>query len=108
MVVEMYGRFRLLTFDHDPATREPTVEVAHEALLHKWARLRSWLAESRDDIRMQRLLMLAVAEWESAERDPGYLLQGTRFDRFEAWASQSTVALTTVEQGIPRPQPPGT
>ncbi|MCO5205812.1 MAG: protein kinase [Anaerolineae bacterium] len=97
-VVEMYGRFRLLTFDHDPATREPTVEVAHEALLHKWARLRSWLAESRDDIRMQRLLMLAVAEWESAERDPGYLLQGTRFDQFEAWASQSTVALTTVEQ----------
>ena len=31
-------------------------------------------------------------------KDPGYLLQGTRFDQFEAWASQSTVALTTVEQ----------
>src|SRR4029450_10613545 len=28
-----YGRHRLLTFDRDPSTREPTVEVAHEALL---------------------------------------------------------------------------
>ncbi|VAW42294.1 High-affnity carbon uptake protein Hat/HatR, partial [hydrothermal vent metagenome] len=31
--IEMYGRYRLLTFDHDPSTRSSTVEVAHEALL---------------------------------------------------------------------------
>ncbi|MGI9624381.1 MAG: protein kinase domain-containing protein, partial [Acidimicrobiales bacterium] len=28
-----YGDARLLTFDHDSSTREPTIEVAHEALI---------------------------------------------------------------------------
>ncbi len=55
-VVDRFGKYRLLTFDHDPATRAPTVEVAHEALLREWPRLRAWLDESRDDVRMQRLL----------------------------------------------------
>ena len=39
--VDAYGRHRLLTFDREPATREPTVEIAHEALLGAWARLRA-------------------------------------------------------------------
>ena len=51
-----FGRARLLTFDHDPKSREPTIEVAHEALLKAWNRL-GWLAdESREDVRMQRTL----------------------------------------------------
>ena len=33
MVVDTFGRHRLLTFDREPSTREPTVEIAHEALL---------------------------------------------------------------------------
>ncbi len=32
-VIDVFGAARLLVFDHDPATREPTVEVAHETLL---------------------------------------------------------------------------
>lgn len=98
MVVEMYGRFHLLTFDHDPSTRESTVEVAHEALLHEWKRLRRWLDESRNDIRMQRLLAQAADEWKSAEKHRGYLLYGTRLDQFEEWVTISTLALTASEQ----------
>ena len=55
-IIDTFGRARLLTFDHDPETREPTVEVAHEALLREWPRLRTWLDDSRDDVRLQRLL----------------------------------------------------
>ena len=40
-------RRRLLTFDRDPATREPTVEVAHEALLARVGRLRDWIDEAQ-------------------------------------------------------------
>ncbi len=32
-MLDAFGRHRLLTFDREPSTREPTVEVAHEALL---------------------------------------------------------------------------
>ena len=38
---------RLLVADRDPATREPTIEVAHEALLTNWARLAGWIAGDR-------------------------------------------------------------
>ena len=65
-VLDRFGRARLLTFDHDPITREPTVEVAHEALLQEWGRLREWLDESRADIRLQRVLGNAANEWQSA------------------------------------------
>jgi hypothetical protein len=64
MVTDPYGRYRLITFDHDPSTRVPTVELAHEALLREWPRLRSWLDDSRDDIRMQRLLAVSATQWE--------------------------------------------
>jgi DNA-binding CsgD family transcriptional regulator len=44
------------------ATRVPTVEVVHEALIHRWERLHEWIDASRADIRQQRLLA-AAAEW---------------------------------------------
>lgn len=71
-VMDRFGRYRLLTFDHDPVTREPTVEVAHEALLREWRRLREWLNASRTDVRLQRLLAVAATEWTQANRDPGF------------------------------------
>jgi hypothetical protein len=86
-VLERYGEARLLSFDRDPLTRAPTVEVAHEALLREWGRLQSWLAESRAGIRMQRLLAAAAAEWGAAGRDVSYLLSGGRLAQFEDWAA---------------------
>jgi hypothetical protein len=93
-VINLYGRHRLLTFDHDPVTRTPTVEVAHEALLREWGRLRRWLENSRSDVRMERSLAAATAEWNGAKREPSYLLRGTRLTQFEDWAAESVVALT--------------
>ncbi|HEX9762102.1 MAG TPA: serine/threonine-protein kinase, partial [Acidimicrobiia bacterium] len=49
-VLERFGEYRLLTFDRDPLTRGPTVEVAHEALLSEWPRLRDWITERREDL----------------------------------------------------------
>ena len=60
-VLDAFGKYRLLTFDHEPATREPTIEVAHEALIREWDRLNGWLDESRADVRLQRLLGAAAA-----------------------------------------------
>jgi WD40 repeat protein/serine/threonine protein kinase len=96
-VIEFFGQARLLTFDRDPETREPTIEVAHEALLNEWQRLRSWLDNSRADIRMQRVLANAANEWQAINRDPGYLLRGTRLDQFEAWAADTDLAMTEFE-----------
>ena len=65
-VVDAFGAARLLAFDHDPATREPTVEVAHEALIRNWPRLRAWLAEDRDALRVLRHLSDSAGAWDAA------------------------------------------
>ncbi|KPK11168.1 MAG: hypothetical protein AMJ56_06610 [Anaerolineae bacterium SG8_19] len=93
-VIDAYGAARLLTFDHDPSTRQPSVEVAHEALLREWGRLRGWLDESRNDVRLERMMAQSTAEWLVAEREPGYLLRDARLDLFAGWAAGSTIALT--------------
>ncbi|MCL4302732.1 MAG: protein kinase [Anaerolineae bacterium] len=99
-IIELFGRHRLLTLDRDPLTRGPTVEVAHEALLREWGRLREWLDASRNDIRMQRLLATAAAEWQAANRDPGFLLRQARLDQFANWAETTTLALTPAERAF--------
>jgi serine/threonine protein kinase/WD40 repeat protein len=93
-VLQAFGRHRLLSFDRDPETREPTVEIAHEALLGAWERLNAWIDEAREDIRTQRRLAVAVADWEMAESDPSFLLRGARLDQVKAWTETTTLALS--------------
>jgi DNA-binding SARP family transcriptional activator len=97
-VLDGYGDHRLLTFDHDPVTRGPTVEVAHEALLDTWDRLRLWVDERRDDLVLRRRIGDAAGEWDDADRDPSYLLQGGRLDHVVRWAAATDLQLTGRER----------
>jgi WD40 repeat protein/serine/threonine protein kinase len=97
-VVSAYTQYRLLTLDRDPLTRGPTLEVAHEALIRTWERLRNWIAESRDDLRIQRRLLAAAEEWNIAKRDRSFLASGARLTQFEALAAEGTIALNTTEK----------
>lgn len=67
---------RILTHDRDPVTREPTVEVAHETVLHHWSRLRVWVDEAGADLVAQRRLAASAATWLESDEDPSYLLTG--------------------------------
>jgi WD40 repeat protein len=97
-ILGQYGEHRLLSFDRDPVTRTPTVEVAHEAILGQWDRLRTWIDERREDLLLHRRLVEAVAEWEDAGRDPEYLPREGRLAQFEAWAEATDLALTAGER----------
>jgi len=97
-VLDRFGSYRLLTFDRDHVTGSPTVEVAHEALLHEWARLRDWIDESRDDVLRHARLTVAIDEWTAAGEKPDYLLNGDRLQRYEEWSRVSTLTLSTDEQ----------
>jgi DNA-binding CsgD family transcriptional regulator/ABC-type sugar transport system substrate-binding protein len=97
-IIQMFAVYRLLTLDYDPATRTPTVELAHEAILREWGRLRVWLDESRADMRLQRLLAHAATEWQKAGGDTSFLLTGSRLAQFEEWAADTSLALTAAER----------
>ena len=96
-VLTAFGDARLLTFDRDPVTRGPTVEVAHEALLTHWPRLADWIIEAREDLLLHQRLADAVDEWVEHDRDESYLLAGGRLAQFAAWAGSSDLALTELE-----------
>jgi WD40 repeat protein/KaiC/GvpD/RAD55 family RecA-like ATPase len=72
---------RLLTASED------TVEVAHEALLREWPRLRSWLEEDREGRRVHRQLADAAAAWQADRRDDAGLYRGVRLHAARDWAA---------------------
>jgi WD40 repeat protein/DNA-binding SARP family transcriptional activator len=96
--IDAFTRHRLLTSDRDPVTREPTVEVAHEALLRSWPRLRGWIDSAREDLQNHRHLATEAVQWEEADRDPSFLLRASRLKRFEAWVADSGFALNSAER----------
>ncbi|MFN8375063.1 MAG: protein kinase [Anaerolineae bacterium] len=97
-VISIFGKHRLLTFDRDPITRSPTVEVAHEAIIREWNQLKMWLDASREDVRQQRRLAVLLNDWLDANRDPGFLLRGARLQQFEYWRENSDLALADSER----------
>jgi DNA-binding SARP family transcriptional activator/ABC-type glycerol-3-phosphate transport system substrate-binding protein len=101
-VIDAFGRARLLAFDRDPVTGEGTVEVAHEALLGAWPRLRTWIDEAHQELRLHRTLTVAAAEWEAADRDPDYLLSGSRLALHDHRddRTQGAVVLTSSERAF--------
>ena len=97
-VIDTYVQFRLLTLDVDPQTRAPTVEVAHEALIRTWSRLRNWLDASREDVRQQRRLASAATEWASSGQERSFLASGARLEQLAGWAAETPLALNAEEQ----------
>ncbi len=47
------------------AGQRPTVEVAHEALLDHWPRLKNWIEVRRDDLRLRRQITHAATDWQA-------------------------------------------
>ena len=99
-MIDRYDAARLLSFDRDPLTREQTVEVAHEALLREWPRLRSWLDEDRDGLRLHRHITTSAAAWEAGDRDEGELYRGGRLEAAGLWAGEHADDLNESELGF--------
>jgi len=96
--LEAFGASRLLSFDRDPRTGVATVEVAHEALLREWGRLRRWIDAARDELRLHRRLASGAREWADAGRDSSFLLRGSQLAQYDALADDSRIALTDAER----------
>ncbi|MGX4690073.1 nSTAND1 domain-containing NTPase [Streptomyces sp. JNUCC 63] len=70
--VEALAGARLLTLDGD------TVEMAHEALITAWPRLREWIEEDHERLRAHRNLTEAARAWQELGHEKGALLRGSR------------------------------
>ena len=73
-------------------------EVAHEALLREWPRLRAWLDEDSEGRRVHRQLAAAARDWDTAGRDPGDVYRGARLVSAVDWADQHAADLNDRER----------
>ena len=82
---------RLVTVD------EGAAEVAHEALLHEWPRLRAWLEEDAEGRRLHAHLTSAAHDWVAAGRDPAELYRGQRLAAAADWSDAHAGDLNALE-----------
>lgn len=97
-VIDTFARYRLVVLDRDPITASPTIDVAHEALLAEWHRLRDWIDQNHNDLAQHASFAVAVNEWETSGRDAGYLLIGSRLANYQRWAATTRLRLTSTER----------
>jgi hypothetical protein len=99
-VIDAFGDARLLTFDVDAITRSPTVEIAHEALIREWPRLRRWIDDRSHDVATHQRLAEITSDWVDSGHDPGFLLSGGLLARSTSWASSSDLVLSEEERAL--------
>lgn len=93
---------RLLTLDRQPASREPTVELVHEALLDAWPRLRRWVDDDRAALAAASRLRADAAAWAGQDRDPELLYGGARLAAAEQMATEGAIGLSEQERDFVR------
>jgi WD40 repeat protein/DNA-binding SARP family transcriptional activator len=93
-VLDILADQRLLTKGED------SVEVAHEALLREWPRLRGWLEEDVQGRALHRHLIAAAREWDESGRDPGELYRGARLTGALDWAREHQADLNELERAF--------
>ena len=87
MVVQTLTNANLLVTSHDPDTQEVVLDVSHEALIREWPRLREWLDEDQQGLRIRTHLSQAAQEWDARGRDEDTVYRGARLLEAEEWAA---------------------
>ncbi|HEU0304758.1 MAG TPA: PASTA domain-containing protein, partial [Gaiellaceae bacterium] len=93
-VVTVLTESRLVTVS------EEVLEVAHEALLREWPRLREWLEEDAEGRRLHGHVIRAAREWDQTGRDPAELYRGARLAGALDWATAHDAELNELERSF--------
>jgi WD40 repeat protein/DNA-binding SARP family transcriptional activator len=91
-LVERLVAARLIAADDDG------LQVAHEALVHAWPRLRTWMDDDVEGLRTRRHLAVAAESWDQLGRPESELYRGGRLERAREWVRRAAPTLTEGEQ----------
>src|SRR5262249_31570983 len=70
-----------------------TVELAQDALIAGWPRLRSWIEDNREQLVTANRIARAAEEWVAFDRVESRLLGGTRRELAVGWAEEHPAQL---------------
>jgi hypothetical protein len=94
-VVQRLADARLLVTGEDQQ-----VDVAHEALIRGWPRLRGWIEEDRTALRTHRRITEAAEEWQRLHHDAGALFRGALLTGAQEWRERHADDLNMLEQAF--------
>ncbi|OQR65773.1 hypothetical protein B6E66_01460 [Streptomyces maremycinicus] len=83
-VLDLLARARLVTVDRDSA------QISHEALLHTWPRLHTWIRDARNELRVHQQLTEDAALWLRNGRGRAYLYTKDRLPAVRPWLVPDT------------------
>ncbi|MFI9812558.1 nSTAND1 domain-containing NTPase [Saccharothrix variisporea] len=92
VVLHRFADARLITLD------DGVVDLAHEALITSWPRLRDWVDADRERLNRHRRLTEAARTWDELDRDPGALYRGTRLASTREWITEDRDRLNALER----------
>jgi WD40 repeat protein/serine/threonine protein kinase len=90
-VVDAFVNARLLSVD------DKSAQIAHEALLGSWPRLRSWIDAERENLRTHQRIRRAALEWEGSGHDSDLFFRGARLATTEEWFDHNRDQLDRLE-----------
>lgn len=90
-VVQRLADARLVTTGKNERGEE-VIDLAHEALIRGWPRLREWIDENRAALCIHRRLTEAANEWARRDRDRSYLYHGTQLTEVNKIAPASDLS----------------
>jgi WD40 repeat protein/serine/threonine protein kinase len=89
---------RLLTVQKDEIRDLDLVEVAHEALIRRWSRIRTWMDEDREAARLVNKLRQESRAWDEAARAPDHLARGTHLLQLKDLCEKKATLLGELEK----------
>ena len=99
-LLELLAKARLLIISQDDTER--MVDVAHEALLRKWPRLRLWLDDAREFLTGKQQLAKELSDWQNAKEPvkTSALLTGLKLNRARGWLTERPHQLSAEERAF--------
>lgn len=72
-IVQQLANARLISIDSTGRREGKTIELTHESLIERWARLESWLDEDEHDAQFLGQVRSAAQQWEKSGEREGFL-----------------------------------
>ncbi|BAY12967.1 SAV_2336 N-terminal domain-related protein [Calothrix sp. NIES-2098] len=97
-LVKRLADYRLVVTSLNSESGQETVEIAHEALIRNWRKLREWMDTNRVFRVWQERLRVAMEQWQVYNKDEGSLLRGAALEQAKEMLKERREDLSLAEQ----------
>jgi serine phosphatase RsbU (regulator of sigma subunit) len=101
-ILQIFAQARLVVMGRKDDAGDETVELAHEALIRSWSRLRQWIDDDRSFLLWRQELSMFLANWQRAEFHEGALLRGVYLASAQRWMERRGDDLSEPERAFIR------